>query len=103
MWQLLHRNTELFCWVVALLVIFFSPMAGPSLCIFDAVGMNSCPGCGIAHAMKSAMHLDLIQSFREHPFGIPAVIVLCYRVYVLTFGKFKLNAEQKFHNPGSLN
>jgi hypothetical protein len=77
-------------------------MTGPSLCIFNAIGIKACPGCGIAHAMQSAMHLNFAESFHHHVLGIPAVLVLCYRVYVLTFSKIKLNAEPKLHDPDSI-
>ncbi len=76
-------------------------MNGSSLCMFKAAGIEVCPGCGLAHSMQSALRFHLSTSVSQHWFGIPAVLILIFRVYALTFLKPKPNAKQKLHDPGS--
>lgn len=76
-------------WIVALIVLFiidFKP-GMTSLCFFKFIGIETCPGCGIGHSIHSALHLKFIQSFNEHPFGIPAIIIMMNRVWQLISDK----------------
>ena len=97
----LKFNKELLTWVTTLLVIFLAPMDGPSLCFFKWIGIGFCPGCGLAHAMQEAMHLHLKSSLNQHPLGIAAVLVLLYRIYILTFTQNNPHAKQEFHDARS--
>lgn len=78
-------DRELFCWVGALLFIFFSdPNASHfSLCLFKYAGFNYCPGCGIGHAITFLLHGELIKSLNAHPLGIFALIIILFRIYQL--------------------
>ncbi|MCP9751830.1 DUF2752 domain-containing protein [Ferruginibacter sp. HRS2-29] len=59
--------------------------ASSSLCLFRFAGFNSCPGCGIGHSIHEALHLNFARSFSEHIFGIPAVLIILYRIKQLLF------------------
>jgi hypothetical protein len=78
----LSQHFELFCWVGALVVLFFLPenKTDTSLCVFSALGFGKCPGCGIGHAMHFALRAEWIESLKHHPFGILAVIILLNRI-----------------------
>jgi len=47
------------------------------------MGLGWCPGCGIGHAMHDAMHFQWGKSISAHPFGIPAVCIILYRIFQL--------------------
>ncbi len=82
-----RRYFEWLCWVAALVLLFFmggNTAAGP-LCFFKWAGISWCPGCGIGHAINSALHLHLGISFKQHPLGIPAVFIMLHRIKQLSF------------------
>ena len=45
------------------------------LCPFRLLTGHRCPGCGMGHAVASAMRGDWLESFRHHPLGIPLLAV----------------------------
>jgi len=81
----LRRNAELMIWIIALLCLYFldAQSGQPGLCVFKWVGFGSCPGCGIGHAIHAAMHFQWNISFAAHPFGIPALGIILYRIFQL--------------------
>lgn len=58
-----------------------------SLCVFKWMGFSGCPGCGIGHALQEAMHLNFKASFKAHPLGIFALLIIIFRIYKLFFSK----------------
>ena len=77
-------NFELIVWISAVIILFFLPETpGQSLCIFKAIGFNSCLGCGIGTSMHYALHLEFTQSFFDHPFGIFGVLIIFMRIIKL--------------------
>jgi hypothetical protein len=59
------------------------------------MGITWCPGCGIGHAISWLIHGDLAKSFHAHWLGVPALILIIYRIYVLAKALFRKN-EQSF-------
>ncbi|MBC7848557.1 MAG: DUF2752 domain-containing protein [Chitinophagaceae bacterium] len=83
----LKRNKELIAWVVALLIpIFINPAETShfTLCVFNAIGFNWCPGCGLGRSIASFYRGNISQSLEQHWFGIAAVFVLAYRILYLS-------------------
>lgn len=62
-----------------------------SLCPIDNMGMNLCPGCGLGRSIRYFFQGEFQASFSQHWFGIPAALILIYRVIQLinNFFKFK--------------
>lgn len=87
-----RRYVESIIWMLALLLLFFlNPSEDlPSVCVFKLVGFESCPGCGIGHAIHFALHFKFQQSLSEHIFGIPATIGILYHLFY-SFQKLKQN------------
>ncbi len=48
---------------------------GIVLCPFRLLIGHRCPGCGMGHAIVTAMRGDWAASFHQHPFGIPLLAV----------------------------
>lgn len=82
---LFHNYFEAAIWIGALIV--FALMAPTdthaSLCPFNALDLGFCPGCGIGHSISWLFHGDIIASFKAHPLGWFAVIILLYRIITL--------------------
>lgn len=104
LFQKLHQHLELLFWVTALIVLFFLPVekTATSLCLFSLLGVGSCPGCGLGHAIYYALHLHPVQSFQYHPIGIFAVLVIFMRIRQLihlkkTNHETQLNEHDLFH------
>lgn len=82
-----RKHFELLFWITGLLLIFFmeAGTAQPSLCLFRFAGFDSCPGCGLGHSIHHALHLRFTQSFEDHLFGIPAVVIIFFRIKQLFY------------------
>jgi len=78
----LRNHFELLSWIIALVILFLLPAenAGNSLCLFRFLGFAHCPGCGIGHSIRNALHGELMNSFKQHPLGIIAVFVIFNRI-----------------------
>jgi len=94
------KNFELIFWLTALVSLAFFNPAGQShfsFCIFKLMGISWCPGCGIGHAISWLLHGHLAASFKAQWLGIPALIIIIYRIFklsmqqMLTFKQLKLN------------
>ena len=85
----LKKRLEIICWCTALLALFFMPAVdnSPSLCLFRFIGFDHCPGCGIGHSIHYALHLEFTASLQHHIFGLPAVLIIAYRIKQLSFLK----------------
>lgn len=90
-----HIEREAFIWIAGLLILFFiNPYGGShfSICPFHNLGFKYCPGCGLGHSISYLFHGDIHNSIECHILGIPAVIILIYRIIYL----FKRSGEKVF-------
>lgn len=55
-----------------------------SVCPFNALGFEHCPGCGLGRSVSYLFRGEWSASFAAHPFGIFAVIILSFRILRLT-------------------
>lgn len=90
----MKKYFEPIIWTLALCFLFFMDMntSSPSFCVFKFMGLPSCPGCGIGHAIHAALHFNFQESLREHLLGIPATIAIFYTI-IQSF----LNLKQNKH------
>lgn len=83
-WNFFLQNFELIVWIITVIILFFLPETpGQSLCVFKAIGLNSCLGCGIGTSMHHALHFKFTQSFIDHPLGIFGVLIIFMRIIKL--------------------
>lgn len=90
------QNLELLMWIGALVsLIFVNPYQTDhfTLCIFNQMGIDFCPGCGIGRSITMIYHGNFADSFRMHPLGIFALVVIFYRILTL-LPKHKLNLKR---------
>jgi hypothetical protein len=84
--QFIVRYFELIFWVAALIALGFSNPALASqytLCPLKLMGITWCPGCGMGHAIAWLLHGDIKNSVHAHWLGIPALLIILRRIYVL--------------------
>jgi hypothetical protein len=96
--KFIRKNFELFFWAAAIIALAAAdPSVEPQypLCPLKLMGITWCPGCGIGHAISWLIHGDLVKSFHAHWLGVPALILIVYRIYILAKALFR-KSEQSF-------
>lgn len=80
---LIRRHLEALIWVGAIVALALTSPVDHcySLCLFHHLGLDWCPGCGLGHAISWLFRGDVSASFHAHPLGIPAVLIIGFRVY----------------------
>ena len=91
---MIRKYFVLIFWVSALvsLAIMQPTNTDFSFCLLHLLGIDGCMGCGLGHSISYLFHGDLATSFFSHPLGIPAVLIIAFRIYTLI--KIKLNPKQ---------
>jgi Protein of unknown function (DUF2752) len=82
---------EAFLWIAALGALACSnpaALSDYSLCPLKNIGFAHCPGCNIGHAIAFLLHGQIHQSIAMHWLGIPAVLILTYRIITLLHSSF---------------
>jgi len=77
---------ELTFWVAALIALGLSQATQAThftLCPLKLMGITWCPGCGLGHSISFLLHGDLRNSFHAHWLGVPALIIITYRIFDL--------------------
>jgi hypothetical protein len=85
--SLFQKYFELIFWVAALVALAVTdPATEPhfSLCPLKMAGISWCPGCGIGHAIAWLFKGNIQNSFHAHWFGIPALLILLWRIFTLS-------------------
>ncbi len=79
------KHAESVFLIAALIWLFFMQPNEPevSLCFFRWLGIAWCPGCGIGHSIHYALHAQFETSVNHHILGIPAIVLMMYRVMQL--------------------
>lgn len=77
---------EAVVWILGLMIlIFISPGSGShfTFCVFNNIGLDFCPGCGLGKSISFLFRGDITASFDSHPLGLIAIAILSFRVYSL--------------------
>jgi hypothetical protein len=78
---------ELIFWMSALLMLGSGATDHAAdhftLCPLANLGFSWCPGCGIGRSITYLLHGNLMESFKYHWFGLPALLIICYRIFTL--------------------
>lgn len=77
---------ELFFWILALVLLATAdPHAHHfSLCPLANLGIEWCPGCGLGRSISALFHGEIKESLNFHWLGIPALMVIGYRIITLS-------------------
>jgi hypothetical protein len=91
--SLFSKYFELVFWVAGLIALAITnptEQAHFTLCPLKLLGFTWCPGCGLGHSISFLFHGDIKSSFHAHWLGIPALMIILYRIYVL--GRMRLTS-----------
>ena len=55
-----------------------------SLCPLKLAGITWCPGCGLGNSIALLLHGHVTDSFKTHPLGLFALVILSFRIISLT-------------------
>ncbi|MEP2772091.1 MAG: DUF2752 domain-containing protein [Fulvivirga sp.] len=96
--RLIRKNSEAIIWLLALIALAsMEPTAEhASLCPLANLGWEFCPGCGLGHSIAFIFRGDFEASFAAHPLGLPALIMLVFRISTLVVNqnvKLKINRK----------
>jgi hypothetical protein len=89
---------ELIFWMSALLLLGSAGLTSDptashlTLCPLANLGFDWCPGCGIGRSIAYLLQGELMKSLQNHWFGLPALLIICYRIYTL----MKLELSKRF-------
>lgn len=97
---------ELILWVTAILLLAAADPADHfhgnhfSLCPLANLGFTGCPGCGLGRAIIQLLHGNVAQSIHFHWVGIPALLIIGYRIFILSRYEMKkiFNKKEKEKN-----
>ena len=94
--QWIKNHFELLVWSSALPLLYLMPVREDhfSLCVFNALGISWCPGCGLGHSIHYYLHFDFSEGWNEHWLGAPAMLIIIYRIFQLLRQTFQ---TQKTH------
>ncbi|MFH1862370.1 MAG: DUF2752 domain-containing protein [bacterium] len=79
-------NLEVCIWLLGLMYLaLLNPSTSTHLhfCGFQLLGFERCPGCGLGLSISFLLHGDLSASWRTHPLGIFALIILILRILAI--------------------
>lgn len=61
-----------------------------TICPLSNLGFQHCPGCSLGRAVSMILQGDIIHSFDFHWLGIPALIIILYRISQLIRNNFSI-------------
>ncbi len=91
-WMFIRLYSEMVIWVCILVWLAFSSVdfsTHSSLCPLKSLGWSFCPGCGLGRSIILLFHGEFKESVMMHWLGIPAVLILIWRIVTL----FKKNRQ----------
>jgi len=90
--QFFRKYFELVFWIAALISLAITDPSNDthfSLCPLKAMGFTWCPGCGIGHSISWLLHGNIQNSWHAHWLGIPALLIILYRIYTLAIQRLR--------------
>ena len=79
-------NPEALIWITGLIILALINVEGSShftVCPFNNLGIDFCPGCGLGKSIHYLLNMKIDQSLNAHPLGIFAFAVLSRRIFQL--------------------
>ncbi len=59
-----------------------------TICPLSNLGIDNCPGCGLGRSVSMVLHGQFLHSFDFHWLGIPALIIILFRIFKLIRNNF---------------
>lgn len=66
-----------------------------TICPLSNLGIDFCPGCGLGRSVSMVLHGHFIESFDYHWFGIPATLIILFRIFQVVRDNLNLYFNSK--------
>ncbi|HSP88693.1 MAG TPA: DUF2752 domain-containing protein [Ignavibacteriaceae bacterium] len=78
-------SLEGFLWLAGLIILIMinTDSAHFTVCPFNNLGLDFCPGCGLGRSINYFVRLDFENSFSVHPLGGVAFFIILYRIFLI--------------------
>jgi hypothetical protein len=98
----LWQCREAIIWIAALTALALTEptLHHYTLCPIDNLGFSFCPGCGLGRSIALFFRGAWSDSFRMHPLGPVAVLLLLYRSISIFRKNYKYHKNLKILNYG---
>ena len=81
LWKLLGFEALIWIFGLIYLALINSPEASHfTVCPLANSGIYFCPGCGLGNSISYLFRGDFASSFRTHPLGIFALVIILFRI-----------------------
>lgn len=98
-------NLEVIIWSAGLIFLALFNVTENShftICPLSNLGFENCPGCGLGKSITLFFKGDFPGSINTHLLGIPAIIILLYRIITLIHNNIltqrKINIKERTNN-----
>lgn len=81
-------------WIVSLIYLASLTNSNQShftICPLSNLGFEHCPGCGLGKSISLILHGKIFESFELHLLGIPALIIILFRIIQLIKINFQIH------------
>jgi hypothetical protein len=80
-----YVDREAFIWIAGLLFLALTHFDNShfTICPFNLLGLGHCPGCGLGLSLHYLFNLSFKESFKAHPLGPVAFLIITHRIYSL--------------------
>src|SRR6056297_247774 len=99
--KILHNHSEwlVFSLGLVLLAMMSPENSGHSLCLFEWVGIDFCPGDGLGHSISYTFRGNIQAALESHFAGPAAVVILILRIVFIwkDMIKSKLTANKEYY------
>jgi hypothetical protein len=97
-----YIDREAFIWFAGLLFLAIAPITQShfTVCPLKLLGFEYCPGCGLGLSIHYLFTFAFKESFKVHPLGLLALIIIIHRICSLQFNR--LLPLIKKHNLGEV-
>lgn len=102
MYKTFQKHSEWLVFSIGLLLLaLMSPSdAGSSLCLFDWIGFDFCPGEGLGHSISYTFRGNFEAALEAHFAGPAAVLILTLRIFYIWKNMIKFKLTEKKENNG---
>jgi hypothetical protein len=81
-------------WSMSLIYLAFlsdTPQQHFTICPLANIGFDYCPGCGLGRSVSQILHGHISESFNFHLLGIPALLIIFFRIYSLIKTNYQIH------------
>ncbi|NLH61192.1 MAG: DUF2752 domain-containing protein [Ignavibacteriales bacterium] len=97
-----YLDLELLFWVSGLFYLALADFSGShfTFCPLNNMGFDFCPGCGLGMSIHHIFQLDFSSAWHSHVLGFFGLLIIIYRIIILSRNLIKKIIFYSHKNPG---